>query len=359
MVAGIFDSVKALLKSGEATIDTIIFRLHCKVTVVILFAFSIIITSGSYIGDPIDCIVDKPVDSVIDTYCWIHSTYTLPHKMNKSALIAHPGVGSHHETDEPKYHKYYQWVCFVLFLQGLMFYFPKYLWKMKEGGRLKMIVKEAGTKEYTMSDEEREEKKEKVIMYLKKNINNHNSYAFFFFFCEILCFVNTVVNIHLTDMFVGYTFSKYGTKALDLINESPINRTDYMDVAFPKVSKCTLRVFGPTGNIISYDALCVLPQNIANEKIYFFLWFWFVFVAVVTGLAVVIRLLSFFPSFRLLSLKMYARSSDLKYPEDLQLLPIGDWFLIYQLGKNMEPIAYTGLLNDLKKIDGYFTENDL
>jgi hypothetical protein len=30
------------------------------------------------------------------------------------------------------YHAYYQWVPFVLFLQGVMFYLPHYLWKVFE-----------------------------------------------------------------------------------------------------------------------------------------------------------------------------------------------------------------------------------
>ena len=44
----------------------------------------------------------------------------------------------------------------------------------------------------------------------------------------------------------------------------------------PKVAKCTFERFGPTGTIEVFDGLCVLPINIINEKIYIFLWFWFV-----------------------------------------------------------------------------------
>ena len=34
------------------------------------------------------------------------------------------------------------------------------------------------------------------------------------------------------------------------------------------------------------DGLCVLPLNVINEKIYVFLWFWFIFLALITGLFV-------------------------------------------------------------------------
>ena len=42
--------------------------------------------------------------------------------------------------DEVVYHKYYQWVCYVLFFQAGLFYIPRFLWKTIEGGRMQMLV---------------------------------------------------------------------------------------------------------------------------------------------------------------------------------------------------------------------------
>jgi hypothetical protein len=39
-----------------------------------------------------------------------------------------------------------------------------------------------------------------------------------------------------------------------------------------------------TGSIQRHDALCVLPLNIINEKIFIFLWFWFIILSVLSGL---------------------------------------------------------------------------
>jgi hypothetical protein len=47
-----------------------------------------------------------------------------------------------------------------------------------------------------------------------------------------------------------------------------------MSKIFPKVTKCTFHLYGPSGSIQNKDGLCVLPLNIINEKIYIFLWFW-------------------------------------------------------------------------------------
>ena len=43
-----------------------------------------------------------------------------------------------------------------------------------------------------------------------------------------------------------------------------------------------------------FDGLCVLPINIINEKIYIFLWFWFLLLGFLTILVVFYRILIVF-----------------------------------------------------------------
>ena len=52
------------------------------------------------------------------------------------------------------------------------------------------------------------------------------------------------------------------------------------------MTKCTFHKFGPSGTVQAFDGLCVLPLNIINEKIYVFLWFWFVTLAFITAFQV-------------------------------------------------------------------------
>ena len=66
-------------------------------------------------------------------------------------------------------------------------------------------------------------------------------------------------------------------------------REDPMARVFPKMTKCTFHKFGPSGTVEKFDGLCVLPLNIINEKIYVFLWFWFIILTVITGMQVIYR----------------------------------------------------------------------
>ena len=74
----------------------------------------------------LDCVHTKDIpEDVLNTYCWIHSTYTIPSAFWKRIGIdvAHPGIDKTIDPDERRYVKYYQWVCFCLFFQVRTFNF--------------------------------------------------------------------------------------------------------------------------------------------------------------------------------------------------------------------------------------------
>lgn len=120
----VFGSIRGLLKIDSVSIDNNIFRLHYKGTMFLLVAFSLLITQKQYFGDPIDCIVEGVSPTIMDTYCWIHSTFTIPALTGAKVgdVVPHPGIANPHihgtdEMHEKRHHKYYQWVTLFLYLQ--------------------------------------------------------------------------------------------------------------------------------------------------------------------------------------------------------------------------------------------------
>merc|ERR1719430_2003218 len=93
-------------------------------------------------------------------------------------------------------------------------------------------------------------------------------------FCEFLFLINVVSNIFLMDLFLGGEFSSYGLEVATFVGEvDPQNRVDPMSRVFPRMTKCIFQKFGFSGTIETHDALCMLPINVVNEKIYLFLIF--------------------------------------------------------------------------------------
>lgn len=73
-----------------------------------------------------------------------------------------------------------------------------------------------------------------------------------------------------------------------------------------QVTKCIFHKYGPSGTIQNHDALCIMALNIINEKIYVFLWYWYIILSVITGLGLLWRLLTMVLHARLLLyLSMY------------------------------------------------------
>ena len=354
MFAGLGD-VKKFIKLSEVSIDNGVFKLHYKATVAVLVTCSLLITSKQYLGDPIDCVVEEIPQEVMDTYCWIHSTYTVTNMVGgePGKEVAHAGVAppSHAETDEDiRYHKYYQWVCFTLFFQAILFYIPWYIWKYLENGKVKMLVQEM---RFPMIGDEdgKNDRISTVIHYMEKNKGSHSGYAWKFFTCEVLNFINILGQIFFTDMFLGGEFTTYGSDVLNMSEQPPQDRYDPMADVFPKVTKCTFHKFGPSGTVENFDGLCILPLNIINEKIYIFLWYWFIIVCIISGIQLIMSLLRMFvPRSREFMVKYRARGAPMNEIEGVcSNLSAGDWFIMYQIGKNMDPLIFRDFLHNFNK----------
>jgi len=155
--------------------------------------------------------------------------------------------------------------------------------------------------------------------------------------------LNVVFQIFLLDWFLGGYFLSYG---IDVATYDTINP---MTKVFPKVTKCNYYKIGPSGSRVKLDALCILPLNIVNEKLFLFLWFWFTFLTVVSFYQLVYRAVVLGSAqFRSKLLKARCRCLADKHAEAItKRLSFGDMFFIDLLGRNVNPIVFRELLTSL------------
>ncbi|CAG9860730.1 unnamed protein product [Phyllotreta striolata] len=331
-----YKNLMAFMKIGNIHTDNNVFKLHYKVTVILIATFSVLLTSKQYFGEPIDCDVQQRKE-IIDTYCWINGTFIFEDNILDYRA---PGLTTRNDkSGSAHFQNYYQWVCIVFALQAICFYIPRYIWKACEGGRLKQLVGEFGGP--ITSEKWNNTSKEKLVRNILYDSYAHNVYTFRYCFCEFLNLVNVIINILFMDWFLDGEFSTYG-----LIDGSR-SITKRMNRVFPKLAKCHYYKFGPSGDMQLLDALCILSLNVLNQKVFLLLWYWLLVLLIVSFLSVLYRALFLFvPVFRTYLLRAQARRLENKKAKYIvRKLSYGDFFILYRLGKNVNQNTYRDVVS--------------
>lgn len=365
----VFNNVQPFLKRKPKTeyrrADNVAFKFHYKVTFVVLLASGILVSTYNYFdssGSAIQCYFDKNIQvpaTVINRYCWMRSTFTLPKYFEgePGEDFIHPGVGFHTEEDETIEHAYYQWVPLFLSFQAVFFYAPHWIWKQLDGGLFQNLTENVKSSPKEVSD------------YLwwrldnKKNIGKAScstlaplqSWGPKFVFCEFLNLANLILQMCLTDVFLGGEFSQYGLKALNFVFMEPENRVDPMSRVFPWMTKCIFHKYGGSGTIQRFDALCVLGMNIINEKIFLLLWAWYIGLLVGTIVALGIRISQIFNRksrswfLKRQTLKELEYRKRCKYEKIIdaavEQLNFSEWLMLYYMSQALPQDDFVVLLD--------------
>lgn len=116
-------------------------------------------------------------------------------------------------------------------------------------------------------------------------------------------------------------------------------------VLFPTQVKCLYNDFGPSGSQQERDALCFLPQNTINEKIFVFLYFWFI-------IMLVVGLFQLFVSTILLASKKIRkfwifRVCQLQAKVGSNFSDIGTFFMLTRISMNLNCNLFADFVEEL------------
>ncbi len=139
----------------------------------------------------------------------------------------------------------------------------------------------------------------------------------------------------LMDRFFDGAFLTFGLEVIAFAEQDQEDRLDPLIYVFPRMTKCTFHKFGTSGEVEKHDALCLLPLNIVNEKVYIFLWFWFILLAVLSFLVIVYRVVIVI-SPKMRAYLLYIRFRLIRREVINTIVKksyVGDWFLFYMLGE--------------------------
>lgn len=177
----------------------------------------------------------------------------------------------------------------------------------------------------------------------------HWNYSARYLFCTILNTILCLFNIWAMDVF----FTNFWSNYFSAVTKIGTNEWQYWNAitskVFPKVAKCDINYYGSSGTKQKFDTLCILPLNILNEKIFAFLYVWFIFLTLFSILNCAFYICTIFcERLRFHLLYCHARESGqhviLKVVKSLEY---GDWFILYKLSSNINQELFVGVLHDL------------
>ena len=74
---------------------------------------------------------------VLNSYCWMYSSFDIPNTFNFPCTRKN----KEESTGTHLYNTYYQWVSIFLAVQAGLFYIPRCIWLIIEGGLMSYMVK--------------------------------------------------------------------------------------------------------------------------------------------------------------------------------------------------------------------------
>lgn len=287
-------------------------RCSYMLSFVLLVLCFTIVTLKSYVFEPLSCYVPTTfsgsnLGSYINAFCWVNGT--TPISVDTDRL----DDPSYWNSLEDKKLNYYQWVSLVLALQAILCYLPRLIWETitfnRVGTNLGFLIESAQTAARE-SGKERNTRVQFVanvmdtLLFARRDLRKritssghstlHNcvesvrdlfprkrlgtALSTYYMIIKFLYLLNAVGQLLIMQHFLGARGHQrlFGLSILsDLLMGRQWNETS----VFPRVGFCRVPIKLTSTPIPMVTVQCTLPINMLNEKVYVFLWFWFVFVA--------------------------------------------------------------------------------
>lgn len=183
------------------------------------------------------------------------------------------------------------------------------------------------------------------------HIMSNPAWGYKLMICEVLNVFNVLLQIYITNKFLGGKFYDLG---IHFIKEDFKGEMDVLDTVFPKMTKCNFYKYGPSGSIQKFDTLCVMALNVINEKVYVFLWFWYVLLFFISVIALIWRLITICCHARSTAFNRLVYSTldrKLNPWDDIVVVTerfsLSDWLFLYYIATNIEPFVFRSIIREL------------
>jgi len=240
-----------------------------------LIVFSILTTSKQFFGEPITCqVTDTAVKpNIFQAYCFMNGTYTLRHHDRAERLYSHEShigiTSARGDHLKAVYHTYYQWIPFILFLQGIFFYLPYRVWKHCVGNKISKLL--AKLNNDPLSDVTVQDQVEDLARFVAGNPNFFGPFAKKLFGISFLALVQAVLQMYVLDTIFDGQYFGLGCNFYTVRSAMWEYRV-ILEEMLPMVVGCKYHYFTSAGSVKFTSGVCTLNLNILNQKLFVVSW---------------------------------------------------------------------------------------
>lgn len=321
---GFIDSLVTAQHGAFSHLEDFADRLSHFFTCGILLMFSGVTMANVYFLRPISCTLptapDNKFNEFAEAVCWVKGTTAL-RSTDPMPLDANDWDKIHDRSGI----SFYQWVPFCLSVQAMLFFLPHAIWqslaRYTMGENLECVLSKARDANAAEDQTKRQKCVAIAAFQLFRLSQQHHDYrsshwarwqrravqrvpgmGIFiaskrmgnwvmtaYLTVKGLYLVNTLGQLYIIKTFLGYqgNLFAFGDALIStLTSKQEWNASEF----FPRQTYCpvSVRQLGSNNNV--FTAICVLPVNMFNEKIYIFLWLWIAFVTVTTAISLILWL---------------------------------------------------------------------
>ncbi|KAL7059077.1 hypothetical protein AAHC03_012894 [Spirometra sp. Aus1] len=310
-------------------------RLSHLVSSLIILLLAGVTMTNVYFLRPISCTLPTAPDGhftvFAESLCWVQGTIGL-----KVDDALPNDAADWEKLKERSDISFYQWVPFCLSIQAMLFYLPHLIWQALAinslGDNLECLLTRAKKANQVDDRDARQKLVNACADHLSQLSRQHadnrtntwsalqhhlsripggrlfivgkrmgNRIAFLYLLVKLLYIANALGQLFMIMKFLGHRDLNMATFAQDLFNILKSKREWGGSEFFPRQTLCPVRVphLGVRNQV--YTAVCALPVNMFNEKIYIFLWLWI-------SLVLLVSVLSLLTWLSRLALQRYSRN---------------------------------------------------
>lgn len=144
-------------------------------------------------------------------------------------------------------------------------------------------------------------------------------------------------------------WSHYSQAVSSLLTGDSISWMKHSELIFPGAAKCTYESYGPSGSTQSFDAFCLLPLNVLNQKLFIIVWIWYIIQIVISIFNLLYwTMISCSEKVRIYILRQKSMQSvSYKKLYTSYKTNLGHFFVLNQIAKNTNPETFIELMIDL------------